>query len=70
MLTAYKNFSPFFCFIAKTRPEPSFFTPWAFQPPKQNIFISLYILVHINSHSKYKFSWSFEPYVKTEPDST
>jgi hypothetical protein len=51
MLTAYKNFSPSFGFIAKTHPEPSFFNPRAIQPPKQNIFF-LHILVHINSHSK------------------
>jgi hypothetical protein len=40
---------PFFGYIAKTRPQPSFFNRQAFQHSKQ---FFLNILVHINSHSK------------------
>ncbi len=36
-LAADENFSPFFAFIAKTRPKPPFGIPRALQPPKTNI---------------------------------
>jgi hypothetical protein len=37
VLAADENFSPFFAFIAKTRPKPPFGIPRALQPPKTNI---------------------------------
>jgi len=33
VLPADQNFSPFFAFLAKTRPKPPFGIPRAFQPP-------------------------------------
>jgi hypothetical protein len=53
VLAADKNFSPFFAFIAKTRPKPPFGIPRALQPPKTNIIIFLVILFRIDSHSTY-----------------
>ena len=51
-LPSKENFSPFFAFLARTRPMPPFGIPRAFQPPKQNnIVIFLFIFVHIDSHS-------------------
>jgi len=51
-LPSKENFSPFFAFLAKTRPIPPFGIPRAFQPPKRNnIVIFLFIFVHIDSHS-------------------
>jgi hypothetical protein len=53
VLAADENFSPFFAFIAKTRPKPPFGIPRALQPPKTNIIIFLVILFRIDSHSTY-----------------
>jgi hypothetical protein len=50
VLPANQNFSPFFAFLAKTRPKSPFGIPQAFQPPKNNITIILDILFHIDSH--------------------
>ncbi len=53
ILAADENFSPFFAFLAKTRPKPPFGIPRALQPPKTNIIIFLVILLRIDSHSTY-----------------
>jgi hypothetical protein len=53
VLAADKNFSPFFAFLAKTRPKPPFGIPRALQPPKTNVIIFLVILFRIDSHSTY-----------------
>jgi hypothetical protein len=45
---SFPIFSSFFGFIAKACPEPSFFNPQAFQPPKGFFCFFLYILVHVN----------------------
>ncbi len=47
---ANENFSPFFAFLAKTRPKPPFGVvpiPQAFQPPNEIFVFFLFIFVHI-----------------------
>jgi hypothetical protein len=55
LLPVDQKVSPFFAFLAKTRPKPPFGNPRAFQPSKQNFVIFLVIYIHIDSRSIFLF---------------